>query len=204
MNNEKYKLNISDKEVELFSKFLWYWNPKECNIWFIWNEITEEKHLEFKKKDSLDDEYYYTDSLKSEKIEWKWNKIIDWIAKRLNKNIDDLFVGDFYFLPTSSWNNLFGIYGWVEPKKININEWESYYDRLSYYKSNGLYKLLKERVKILFSIFNENTKIIIFWDIINKKEILKDLKIKNNNILFTPFITSEKFETDKVINFINN
>lgn len=204
MSNEKYKLeNISDNDVNLLSKFLWYWNPKECNIWFIWNEITDEKHLKKKGKYFLDDEYYYRDSLKSEEIEWKWNKIIDWIAKKLNKNIDDLFVGDFYFLPSSNWNNLFKIYGWVEPEKRNTNGWESYYDRVSYYESNDLYELLKERVKTLFSISNENTKIIIFWDITGKKKILKNLKIKNNNVLFTPFITNDNFEKDKVINFLN-
>ena len=38
MDNEKYKLNIRDKEVDLFSKFLWYWDLKESSIWLIWNE----------------------------------------------------------------------------------------------------------------------------------------------------------------------
>ncbi len=182
MDNEKYKLNIRDKEVDLFSKFLWYWDLKESSIWLIWNEewlkdenenlldrIIDNK-LNCDSSDILkrkENDWFFTKSFSKtyECIEWDWYKIME---RFINPNLDKLAILELYFLPAINWSEIWKKY-WLK----NID------NRKEFYQKSKLEKLLFKRFLFIKNLINnkltQNKTIYFYW----LNEYKKDLLFKN-------------------------
>jgi len=203
MSNKKYKLNINDEEVELFSKYLGYWNPEECDIWFIWNE----ERLKNNEENVLDRLEYNelknnnTDILKREKNDWFFTK--ECFPYEIKNNIlinpsdnthchkvyqemyltsweelKNLFISELFFLPAMNWKELWKKYKTTELEKINKST--DFYDRIKFYRStNELFNLLENRIKYIFSFLTDDSykKVYIysFWDVLNNLNLIKEV-----------------------------
>lgn len=178
--------------VEIYSKFLWTGNPKDSDVWFIWNEEmfwnreNAEKKFKKYKLDSESIEYkfweYFTKAFfechKKKEAEnpneiWKAIKELSWF------DIDKVFIGEFYFLPSRLGNGrvLKETYGWKLSESKYTIKWEPYYDRECFYEANGLMGLLNERVENIFEMIREcKPKVVVFyWNDALKMRYIKKL-----------------------------
>ena len=202
MPNTTYWLNIDDKFIEMYSNFLWTWNPDIAEIWFIWLE-EKFKEKEFPLKKIIDDklncdcnnEFTIDNKFTKKFLEihgnddfWIWFKIMAGLS---NKIQSDLFIWESFFLPCNSWGLLFDTYWWKNKKYRN-----------TYYSANNLQNLLNTRGYIFCSLIKKvkNRMIIFYWNDSYRVKALNDL-LKRNWIIstnvFLDFESLKESEEDK-------
>ncbi len=197
MNNKEYWLNIDDDYVELFQKFLGYWDPLKSKIWFIWNEekliwrdeedendfheIPLERIINnklncsecdfFKRKNYNFFTKHFPNYSKIEDL-WFWYQYIHNNFWLLNSH----FISEFYFLPSFSWKLLGEKYGTDEESRKKFYE-----------NNNNLKDILEERLKYLLWMLPKKwwKEVYLYWEDNNIKEkidIISNIILNTDNI----------------------
>lgn len=167
--NTKFWLNIPDRIVETFARFIWTGSMEDSDIWFIGNEerFPEnewpiDKYNAYGLWDS-DPGHYFPLSFDlchslsdSDPV---WDKL-EYVSSLLKNK---LFLWETFFLPASSWGNL----------------WETYWLK-SWTKRGWVYKWdlrieLDNRTKYYFDELEKNhkgKKVIFYWNDAFKLDLL--------------------------------
>lgn len=191
LNKERYKLNISDDNIVLFNQFIWYWNPINSDIWFIWNEEKFEENQSVSERINLINDnskicmfcdrnnwYFsklFTDYQDYENL-WYWYQ---YIRDNYNEDLNKFFISEFFFLPSEKWTKLWETY-W-----LNNSNWDFNKNRNDFYKSNpNLSDFLIKRLEYLLWVLykNKNKTVYIYWkdeNIDDKIELLQKTKYKD-------------------------